>query len=189
MKTIAIDIDDTLNDLMKEWFCDFMGTDKNYESYVIQNPPLINLGITEKQYFESLDDFRCSDEYQNFVPDPKVFSWFEAHGHKAHWIALTSPPLLTAHLSAKWVIEYFGKWIRGFQFIPSSRNYLSNIPVYDKTKADYLKRMNVDFYIDDNPESVDQALEKGIKSFNVGQPWNDSKWTTLGILEYIRGIL
>ena len=122
MKTIIWDVDDVLNDLMKEWL------DKHWlPSYpdcairyedLIENPPHNILHITIDNYRRSLDEFRMN-RGSELRPVMEVHDWFKANGNKFRHIALTAVPLSLAHISAAWVYKYFGTWIRSFNVVPS----------------------------------------------------------------------
>jgi 5'(3')-deoxyribonucleotidase len=178
MITIAWDVDDILNDLMRAWL-----TQKWLPAHpdckvrfeqIIRNPPEEIIGGTKEEYQRSLDDFRLSRAYLDLPPDAQVLEWFTLYGDQARHLALTSVPVKAAHISAEWVIRNFGKWIRSFNFIPSPRTGEVN-PEYDRNKADYLQWLNkADILIEDSPENIRQAEEKGIKGILVAQPWNKS---------------
>jgi hypothetical protein len=174
MLTIAWDIDDVLNELMSEWFswwksshpaCDLL-----FEEITV-NPPHELLGISLNAYLKSLDQFRL-ERYSLLMPNTDVVKWFKKNGFRAHHIVLSAVPVDCAHESAAWVMRYFGLWIRGFHYIPSGRAE-KEAPVYDQTKADFLKRTRIaDIFVDDSSRNVDQAKAVGVKSYLVDRPWN-----------------
>lgn len=181
MLTIAWDVDDILNNLMYEWFLNFKEgnpriKDIDYND-LIHNPPQDILEISKLEYLESLDQFRLATAYKSSVPNPEVLSWFEEHGEKANHIALTAVPVNCVHASAEWVMSHFGKWIRSFNYIPSSR---AACPVksYDSSKAVFLKRVGiVDILVEDNQKNVTESEEIGVKGVLVSRPWNSSQTT------------
>lgn len=176
MKTVVWDIDDVLNDLMREWLLWFSDREKiktNYEQ-ITENPPNKILGITEKDYLNSLDEFRLSERYQKMKPLREVYSWFEREGNRFRHIALTATPLRCAPTTALWVLKNFGKWIRTFHFIPSKREG-ETLPLYDSDKAQFLEWLQkADFFIDDNEENVNLAKKIGVNAIIWKRPWNSS---------------
>ena len=176
MLTIAWDVDDVLNDLMRTWFEKWWrpkhpGCMLNYED-IKKNPPHKLLSVELDEYLQSLDDFRLSGRYEKMQPNPKVIEWFKRHGPSFWHIAVTSVPRIAAPVSASWVIRYFGDWIRTFHFVPSSRP--GDIPtIYESTKAGYLKWFNrADIFIDDSMRNTHEVTSQGIRCFLVSQPWN-----------------
>ena len=74
MITICWDVDDVLNNLMEAWFC-FFKLDSNKDinidyNDIIKNPPDELLGITKKEYLDSLDYFRVN--YYSLLPPNKL---------------------------------------------------------------------------------------------------------------------
>lgn len=180
MKTVAWDVDDVLNGLMKGWLEDFLNANRHrgiktsYEQ-LSENPPHEQLGMTLQQYHESLDRFRLSGGYQTLMPNGEILNWFNDYGHCCRHLALTAVPLATAHVSSAWLFKHFGKWIRTFHFVPSKRTE-EIIPVYDHSKADFLRWYGkIDVLIDDNMENIRQAAQIGIKGILISQPWNAEK--------------
>ncbi|RLB80363.1 MAG: hypothetical protein DRH15_07640 [Deltaproteobacteria bacterium] len=176
MKTIIWDVDDVLNDLMKSWF-ENLWLRKHpqlrvtYES-LTENPPHHILKIGLEAYQRSLDQFRLSEAFTSMEPNTQILQWFKAHGHKCRHIALTATPLETAHVSASWVTKHFGRWIRTFAFVPSERPNQS-LPVYEKTKYDYVKWIGQgDVIIDDNPDNLTAFSNIGMVLLGIRRPWN-----------------
>lgn len=177
MKTIAWDVDDVLNDLMKNWFELFKKTRKLEIKFpqIKENPPHRILGISLNEYLQSLDEFRLSKHYQKMKPLNTVLEWFENYGYKFRHIALTATPLNTAPTTAQWVLRNFGRWIRTFHFVPSKRQGI-DVPEYDRDKSDFFRWLGkIDFFIDDNPENVKKMEQIGIKTILWRRPWNDAK--------------
>jgi 5'(3')-deoxyribonucleotidase len=179
MVTIAWDVDDVLNDLMRQWLemawkkahpeCE-----KDYEN-LSENPPHCILGITKEKYLESLDAFRADTCYNQMTPILPIKEWFIHHGRQFRHIALTSVPFIAAGTSAKWVLTHFGEWIRTYHFIPSYRT-TCKVPVYNQTKQDYLKQIQqVDYLVDDNEENIKEAESVGVKGILFPRPWNSQK--------------
>ena len=177
MLTIAWDIDDVLNELMKEWFEKGWNVKHpecklDYED-LTKNPPHELLGVKKEEYLASLDEFRLNN-FSALKPIPEVMDWFLKYGDKCRHIALTSTPLTTAPLSAEWVIRNYGKWIRTFHFIPSPRDGII-IPEYDKTKGEYLAHNKADIIVEDSEENIISAEKAGVKGVLFARPWNSGK--------------
>ncbi|MBU2540184.1 hypothetical protein KJ786_03425 [Patescibacteria group bacterium] len=175
--TIAWDIDDVLNELMKEWFEKLWKLEHpeckvDYKD-ILKNPPHELLGVSKEEYLASLDEFRRS-KYFELKPIPEVLDWFSKYGDRCRHIALTSTPFATASISAEWVIRNYGKWIRTFHFIPSHREGII-IPQYDKNKGEYLGYNKVDFFVDDSLENIQSVEAFGIKTITFPRPWNNNK--------------
>lgn len=176
MLTIGWDVDDVLNNLMrdwlnKEWLPKHAGCHLKYQDIKI-NPPHKLLSVTRNEYLESLDSFRLTKLYRKMKPVKDVLEWFRSHGTSYRHIAITSVPKIAASSSAGWVFNNFGEWIRTFHFVPSRREG-QNIPQYDNDKAGYLKWLNkVDIFVDDNEENIKGAQILGIKCILCPRPWN-----------------
>lgn len=179
MLTIAWDVDDVLNDLMREWFesewkpkhddCYF-----NYDD-ISKNPPHEFLQISVETYLASLDAFRRSSAYGDMRPLKEVRDWFSSCGHKFRHIALTAVPLNSAPRSAQWVLNNFGEWIRTYHFVPSYRDSC-RAPSYDTDKGSFLKWFEkVDYLIDDSEENIRHAQSVGVKGIIFPRPWNSKK--------------
>jgi len=186
MKTIAWDIDDVLNDLMRCWFDDFFrpehpGCDLRYAE-LLENPPESLLGVSREDYLASLDRFRLADNFQRMLPTPEVMSWFKVHGPGYRHVALTAVPLAAASASARWLMRHFGTWIRSFHFVPSARKGVE-APVYDEDKAAYLDWLqHVDVLVDDNQANIEAARRVGVKGLLFPRPWNDGGTSTEALL-------
>lgn len=175
MYHICIDVDDVLNNLMKKYLDYFNHPKKQKIQYkdLKNNPPHEILGIDKLMYLNGLDYFRYKF-YSTLEPNKHVLKFFEEHGHKAYFSVLTATPSAYSHIVANWVMEHYGRWIRTFAFIPSLRVNQNDI-MFDKCKADWLKRNKVDYFIDDNIQNCDEAVQAGITTFLVKQPWNKGK--------------
>ncbi len=179
MKTIAWDVDDVLNGLMRAWFDDLRTNSESEINVVydqlLENPPHELLGMTLNQYFQSLDAFRLSGRYEQLEPNRQILNWFNAHGHCCRHLALSAVPLVAAPVSSAWVLKHFGKWVRTFTFVPSRRSG-EKIPEYDRSKAEFIRRHGkIDILIDDNHEHIEQAAQIGIQGMLITQPWNGGK--------------
>ncbi len=176
MLTIAWDVDDVLNGLMRCWLVEqwlpaHPGSQIRFDG-ITENPPERILGCTKDEYLDSLDDFRRSDSFWNMNPDPEILAWFEAYGDQARHLALTAVPRALAHRSAHWVIKHFGKWIRSFNFVPSMRSG-ETIPMYDRSKSDFLAWFGkADVLVDDSGQNIREAVKVGVEGLLVAQPWN-----------------
>jgi len=192
MLTIAWDVDDVLNDLMRAWFEQewlpgHPGCTLQYSS-ITENPPDRILGVARREYLESLDRFRLSSDARFLQPLPEVIDWFRQHGHLFRHMALTATPFRSAHLAAEWVIRHYGTWIRSFHFVPSVREDQPALP-YDRTKEDFLRRCEkVDLFIDDNPTHIEAARRAGICALTMPRPWNREKQTINGMLNVLASL-
>jgi len=179
MVTIAWDIDDVLNDLMREWFETEWKTEHPeckvaYED-LSENPPHRILEVSKEQYLESLDGFRADSSYKQVNPILPVKEWFIHHGKKFRHVALTAVPFFAAGESAKWVLTHFGEWIRTYHFVPSYRA-TCKIPDYDRTKQEFLKwNLQVDYLVDDNEDNIKGAESVGVKGILFPRPWNSQR--------------
>lgn len=189
MKTIIWDVDDVLNDLMYSWFKEYQrvydpNSNLSYDD-LIQNPPHEILGITLNEYKLSLDNYRNSEKGRNLKPNEQIINWLRKNGPKFRHIAITARPKQTIPFLAEWIFLHFGDWIRTLSFIPSYRED-EKLPVYDKTKTDFIIWLGkVDYFIDDSEENIKAAEKIGITSFLFPQPWNDGKLTVKKILKKI----
>lgn len=189
MLTIAWDVDDVLNDLMRSWLRDEW-LPRHPECGVSygdlrSNPPQTLLGVSLDEYLASLDRFRRS-RYAELQPLPEAKGWFERHGHRYRHLALSAVPLESAPVSAAWVLRHFGAWIRSFHFVPSRRPG-GSIPVYDAGKSDFLRWLGkADVLVDDTAANVEAAREAGFQAVLMPRPWNGGAGTdacALGALE------
>jgi hypothetical protein len=193
MITIAWDVDDILNDLMRcwlvdQWLAEHSGCKVNFEQ-ITENTPERIINSTKEEYLLSLDSFRLSKAYSEIKPNAEVLAWFEKSGDKARHIALTFVPVKVAHISADWVMRNFGRWIRSFNFVPSLRAN-EQVPDYGRTKADYLKWLNkVDVLVEDSQENIRQAEELGIRGILVRKPWNKGNLSFKDALAEINRLL
>jgi hypothetical protein len=193
MITIAWDVDDILNDLMrcwlvKQWLPEHPDCKVSF-AQITQNTPEHIINSSKEEYQLSLDTFRLSGAYPELEPDPEIMAWFEEFGDKARHIALTAVPLKAAHISAAWVVKNFGKWIRSFNFIPSPRAG-ELLPEYDHNKAEYLRWLSkADILVEDSQENIRQAQELGIRGLLVGKPWNKSNLSVKDALAQISRLL
>lgn len=175
MRTIAWDVDDVLNNLMYDWFCQkwlkvHPKCGQQYDDLII-NPPHTILGVTKEAYLQSLDEYR-QDFMMQLQPSTDVLQWFAENGTSYRHLVLTATPISTAPQSAFWVMKHFGQWIRGFHFVPSLRTGQTIVP-YEQSKQEFLDWIGkVDIFIDDNPHNIAMAQLSGIRSYLVKRPWN-----------------
>ncbi len=189
MLTIVWDVDDVLNELMRnwlerKWLPEHHTCSARYET-LTRNPPHEVLGIGIDEYLQSLDAFRLSDDFRQLTPASEVAPWFHRFGHRFRHIALTATPILCAPRSADWVFRHFGNWIRTFAFVPSPR---SSDPAleYDGSKSEYLQWLGkADYFIDDNPAHVEAAGKLGIRPLLVPRPWNQAKGSFSDVLNVL----
>jgi FMN phosphatase YigB (HAD superfamily) len=175
--TIVWDVDDVLNDLMREWF-EGVGRglatvgDVTYDG-LTANPPEAALGIARETYLASLDHFR-ETRYRSLAPLAESVSWFERNGARAHHVALTAVPAQAAHLSAEWLVRHYGRWIRTFAFAPSRAAGVSRPDA--ATKTEYLRWLGKgDVFVDDREENVAAAEALGCRGVVMPRPWNSAR--------------
>lgn len=179
MKTIAWDVDDVLNELMRAWLTEaFLPAHPESTATfasLTENPPHQVLGITLAEYLTSLDDFRAKRQAA-LAPNPEVLAWFQRRGDAFRHVALTATPLGNAHRSGEWVLRHFGRWIRTVTVLPSHREG-EDLPVYDATKVDHLRWLGkVDAFVDDTPKNVAGAPAT-TATILVPRPWNGRSGT------------
>ena len=185
MLTVVWDVDDVLNDLMYQWF--FHGWMAEHPHCQIpfekltSNPPHTVLGTDLPVYLASLDRFRKTELGCNMSPNPDVMAWFRRHGSQFRHVALTARPLETAPDVAHWVMRHFGAWIRCFGVVPTRID--EGIPVYDRTKGEYLAWLgHGDVLVDDSPENIAQAASLGLTTLQAPQPWNNTRLSLPALL-------
>jgi hypothetical protein len=188
MITIIWDIDDVLNNLMEAWFeqywkpyhhqCDLTYAD------LVENPPHRVIGVSREEYLSSLDEFRMSGAEARLVPNAKIVAWLNAHGRRFRHFALTARPLETVPFQAEWLFRNFSPFIRGYGVVPSRSS--PSTPVYDLTKGEYLRWLGMgDILVDDNEDNIAQALQVGVSAILFPQPWNQSAFSILEVLDKI----
>jgi hypothetical protein len=191
-RTLVWDVDDVLNDLMRDWF-DYEWRASHPECEITYddlkcNPPHDVLGITLSEYLASIDVFRASPRGLNLTPVPEVLGWFDKHGTQFRHLALTARPLESTPVAAEWVFRHFGRWIRGFGFVPSPRAH-ENLPTYDDSKADWLRWCAVDgVLIDDSPRNLAGARSLGMQAIEIPRPWNNASGTISDALDRVTAL-
>jgi phosphoglycolate phosphatase-like HAD superfamily hydrolase len=180
MPTIAWDVDDVLNDLMRAWLAHWLrchpGCTIRYAD-LKKNPPHRLLGISLTRYRQSLDAFRLSGAYGRLRPNAEVLRWFRRHGARFRHLALTAVPVQSAPVSAQWVFKHFGKWIRTYHIVPSPRPGQS-LPQYDITKSDFLQWLaKADVMVEDSRPNIAAARAAGVCGILVPRPWNNGTGT------------
>ncbi|MGA7521613.1 MAG: hypothetical protein WBW84_03980 [Acidobacteriaceae bacterium] len=188
MLTLVWDVDDVLNDLMRQWFfhawlVEHPGCTATFDRLTC-NPPHAVLAVDASEYLNSMDRFRRTERALNMTPNPEVLAWFRAHGHRCRHLALTSRPLETAPDVAHWVMRHFGAWIRCFGVVPTRPG--EGVPVYDRSKGDFLAWLKRgDILIDDSTENILQAASLGLRTLQPAQPWNNSSLTIGAALQQL----
>ncbi|HUB33111.1 MAG TPA: hypothetical protein VMA31_08780 [Bryobacteraceae bacterium] len=176
MITIAWDVDDVLNDLtsvwlQKHWRPAHPACRTAYRD-LRANPPHALIGAGLDEYLESLDEFRRNRYLSDLQPLPEALAFFERNGDRYRHIALTAVPLRYAPVSAGWVLRYFGRWIRSFNFVPSRRPDES-LPEYDASKQEFLSWWGkASVLVDDHAGNVESARKAGVQAVLMPRPWN-----------------
>lgn len=188
-QTIVWDVDDVLNGLTRTWFeCDWLKTHPDCRlkySDLTENPPHKLFGVGHDEYVASLDNYRLSGAYAVLPPVSEVMEWFKTYGDNFRHIALSAPPLKSAHISAEWVLRNYGRWIRSFNIVPSARAG-DRIPEYDSSKKDFLAWLGKgDVFVDDNMDNVAGAAALGLKSVLITHPWNNGRRSIAESLEFL----
>jgi hypothetical protein len=192
-KTIVWDVDDVLNNLMEDWLeqrwrPDHAGAGLSYED-LVRNPPDELLGVSRREYTDSLDAFRGSDAGRRMRPVGEVVKWFGSHGQEYHHVALTARPIATIPETARWVFQHFGAWIRSFAFVPSPRPGDPSF-TYDVSKAELLARQDLgDLFVDDDEGNIEGVAATGRKTLMIPRPWNRAAGNTEDALRRIRDLL
>jgi hypothetical protein len=190
MKTIVWDVDDVLNNLMEAWF-EQVWKPQNPQSSVTyaeitENPPHRVLGISESEYFASIDQFRQSDLAQQMSPNAAVLRWMRTYGDCFRHVALTARPLSSTPQAAEWLFRHFGEYFRCFGVVPSRSD--SSAPRYDRHKGDFLAWLGgAELLVDDSPENVRLAGVVGIPAVLYPQPWNGATENLDSILGTLSG--
>jgi hypothetical protein len=175
MITVAWDVDDVLNELMRRWF-ELVWSPRHPEAHVAydglsENPPDGVLGISRAEYLASMDEFRHDPRCVTQAPRRDLLDWFGREGQHARHVALTAVPLHAADVSAAWVVRTYGRWVRCFGLVPSPRP--GDPPPAFASKGDWLDWFGgVDLFVDDSEENVAEAQERGVRAFLFPQPWN-----------------
>jgi len=188
MLTIVWDVDDVLNDLMRAWLeTAWLATHREchvrYKG-LHENPPHRLIGASFGEYLASLDEFRRR-RMDILQPLVEADAWFKEHGARYRHVALTAVPLSCAPLSAAWVVRHFGRWIRGFHFVPSPRTGES-LHTYEESKLDFLQWWGKgDVLVDDGREIIEAAGALGMKTVLMPRPWNQAHGNVAGAFQQL----
>jgi hypothetical protein len=178
MNLLVWDIDDVLNELMREWFEQhWLPRHTECETrypQICANPPHQVLGISQREYLNSLDEFRASEAAQLMRPLPQVAEWFATHGRHYRHTALTARPLQSAPAAAEWTFRHFGDYIRTFSVVPS--RLTERVPAYDLSKREFLEWFGKPgILIDDSEQNIEAAQSLGMRGVLFPQPWNSCR--------------
>jgi hypothetical protein len=175
MLTIVWDIDDVLNGLTRDWLVyawkpQHPDCRHEYED-IIRHPPERILGISRREYLESLDEFSLSTQAWRMEPAQEVLHWFRMNGARFRHVALTSRPLESAARAAEWVTRYFGNYIRVIGMVPS--RVRQDAPMEEQHPEDYVEWWSRgDILVDDNRSNIEAAGRIGVCGVLFPQPWN-----------------
>jgi hypothetical protein len=188
MLTIVWDLDDVLNNLTTVWLHEHwlpvhpecrIGYDA-----LCENPPHRLLGVPEREYLASLDEFRASARARDIPPNAAVLDWLERFGARFRHVALTARPLESAGAGSEWLFRHFARHIRVFAVVPFRLE--ANAPSYDRNKGDFLRWLKqADILVDDSAANVAVAGEAGVRGLLFPQPWNSSPLSVAGTLEHL----
>ncbi len=186
---ILWDVDDVLNQLMREWLHFWQLKNKLDSkpvdvSQILENPPSRVLGIPLEQYLKSLDEFRNSSLGRRMTPHPEVLHWFQKFGPKFVHIALTARPSETMPNQAAWVYENFGRWIHSIVSVSPSRleSAYQRHQIF-VSKASFIQWLDKPvILIDDSEDNIQEAKQHCLRTFLFPQPWNSSNQTTEDVL-------
>jgi len=191
MVTVAWDLDDVLNSLMREWFeaawlPEHPSCTVTYAE-IVENPPHRVLGISEAEYLASLDHFRLSDDARRMLPNDEVLDWLGMHGGSVRSLVLTARPLPSVGPAAEWLFRHFGGYIRTFSVVPM--RLAEGLPALDSTKKSFLQWLGkVDVLVDDSAANCADACSLGMRGILFPQPWNGNRATIAETLELLRSV-
>jgi hypothetical protein len=173
MITIVWDVDDVLNDLLRDWRARPGAPAGAPYDALAHNPPHEQLAISREAYLASLDAFR-EERYDRVAPLAETLAWFERHGDRARHVALTAVPAPFAHRSAEWVVRHYGRWIRTFAFTPSRGAGPTRPDAAVKTE--YLRWLGKgEVYVDDREDNVRAVEALGLRGVLFPRPWNRAR--------------
>lgn len=173
---IIWDIDDVLNCLMVSWLNHW---NQNHDSNINlidikKNPPHRVLGVTKDYYFNSLDEFRNSEDGKNVQENFSVKTWFEKNGDRFKHIACTARPIETMPNQAWWIFHNYGRWIKTVHAASPIRDIKKDFQI--SSKADFISWIGTDaIFIDDIEENINTVSKIGVDTILYPQPWNSSK--------------
>ncbi len=177
------DVDDVLNELMCFWLDG--GLPKSVRrlpfSSLTENPPDELLGLSRREYLESLDAYRAGPHYRQ-APRKEILAFFQKHGVCFRHIVLSSVPMRFAGRSADWVLSHFGQWIQNCLFVPSPRPDFKMESQFFSSKAEALALLEKEaVLIDDSPLHVDEAGKTGASAFLFPAPWNENRSLSISV--------
>jgi len=170
---IAWDVDDVLNHFTKEWFDEYCSRHPLPVTFaeLTSNPPERLMGISREEFLSSMDDFRMR-RFAELAPDDEVLEWFKKNGSGFRHVAVTAAPLVATPLSAEWVVRHFGRWFRGFFFVPSPRAG-DDFVQHERSKGEVLEMLKeVDYFIDDIEQNLESASHLKLRPVIFPAPWN-----------------
>ena len=189
---ILWDVDDVLNQLMKEWLKSWhqqegFGRVNVSFDQLTDNPPHNQIDISLQKYHRSLDEFRNSLTARDLIPNKQVLHWFNQHGRDHVHIALTARPTLTMPNQAAWIYDHFGQWIQSVVAVAPARTHVdSQQHAAFQTKAAYAKWLGKPLaLIDDNQENIASVEDICPFALLFPQPWNSSTQTTVEALSQL----
>jgi hypothetical protein len=189
---IIWDLDDTLNELMKEWLV-WRSSDAPVNATAVdfasirENPPHRLLHMDLRDYLASLDRFRNSSAAREMRPVQLVAEWFEKHGFAFEHHVVTARPVATVPAAAEWVFRHFGRWVRHFHFTPARRAN-EDVPDSGASKRDIISQFSrADFFVDDSADNLEAARGLVGQVLLVPQPWNGGGGTIAEVLDALTG--
>ena len=177
------DVDDVLNELLRLWLSvENAGTGRDIPfSALTENPPDRILGISRREYLDSLDAYRAGDHYRQ-PPREEIMAFFRMHGARFRHLVLSAVPIRFSGRSADWVLTHFGPWIQNCLFVPSPRQDFPLQSQLFSSKAEamaWIGRGAV--LIDDSPLHVNETMKTGASGLLFPAPWNENNSLPVGI--------
>jgi hypothetical protein len=186
MLTIVWDRDDVLNDLMRCWFegqwlVEHPDCRLRYDD-LVENPPHRVLGVSRREYLDSLDRFRSSPAHAAMPPSPEILGWLGRNGARCRHAVLTATTLASAGGAAEWTFRHFGRWVRCFCLLPAAREGDGAV-AYEADKGQCLRQFaGPVVLVDDSPANLEAARREGAEGVLFPRPWNGAEGTALEAL-------